>query len=142
MLSTIPRTLFKPSTTIVSRALTTHTMTSHNQSFLAQNLFNVEGWTCVVTGGGTGIGLMIAQAFANNGARVFITGRRKEVIENSAQKWGSALAHPKGAIVPVQCDNNDKKSILELVEAVKRQSKSLDVLVTRPARACESSRLT
>ncbi|KAI4527135.1 NAD(P)-binding protein [Schizophyllum commune Loenen D] len=129
MLRTISRTLFKPTITAASRALTTHTMTSHNQSFLAQNLFNVEGWTCVVTGGGTGIGLMIAQAFANNGARVFITGRRKEVIESTAQRWGSALAHPKGAIVPVQCDNNDKKSILELVEAVKRDSKSVDVLV-------------
>ncbi|TRM68727.1 hypothetical protein BD626DRAFT_395007 [Schizophyllum amplum] len=104
-------------------------MTSHNNHFTAQHLFSVEGWTCVVTGGGTGIGLMIAQAFANNGARVFITGRRQEVLENTAKKWGADLAHEKGEIIPVQCDHTDKKSIMELVEAVKKTGQGVDVLV-------------
>jgi len=30
-------------------------------------LFSVEGWVCLITGGGTGIGLMCAQALATNG---------------------------------------------------------------------------
>ena len=30
----------------------------------ASRLFSVEGWVCLVTGGGTGIGLMCAQALA------------------------------------------------------------------------------
>ncbi len=33
----------------------------------AKRLFSVEGWVCLVTGGGTGIGLMCAQALAANG---------------------------------------------------------------------------
>lgn len=32
-----------------------------------QNLFSVKGYVCVVTGGGTGIGLMATQALAANG---------------------------------------------------------------------------
>ncbi len=32
-----------------------------------QDLFSVKGYVCVVTGGGTGIGLMATQALAANG---------------------------------------------------------------------------
>lgn len=46
-------------------------MPSENQNnFKVENLFGVKDWVAVVTGGGTGIGLMAAQALANNGAKV------------------------------------------------------------------------
>jgi hypothetical protein len=50
-------------------AKTTHKMAATHQ-FDASKLFDVSGYVCVVTGGGTGIGLMCSQALAANGAKV------------------------------------------------------------------------
>jgi len=44
----------------------------------------LNGKHALVTGGGTGIGLAIAQALAAQGAQVTITGRRAEVLEKVA----------------------------------------------------------
>src|SRR4051794_36803920 len=57
------------------------TMASSQRSNLQiSKLFDVSKLTAVVTGGGTGIGLMITQALQSNGAKVYITGRREEAL--------------------------------------------------------------
>ena len=104
-------------------------MAAENAKFAAPRLFNVEGWVAVVTGGGTGIGLMIAQAFANNGARVYITGRRPEALQTAVQNWGKSLVHPRGQLIPVPADCTDKSSIEHLVKEVGKNEKHVDVLV-------------
>lgn len=70
----------------------------HTHCLQAGKLFNVDGWVCLVTGGGTGIGLMNAQALAANGAKVYITGRRFEVLENAAREHSPNEG--KGEIIP------------------------------------------
>lgn len=65
------------------------------QELQAQNLFDVSGFVAVVTGGGSGIGLMATQTLAANGARVYIIGRRQEVLNRVAERYSS-----KGQIFP------------------------------------------
>jgi len=72
---------------------------------------------------------MISQAFANNGARVYITGRRLDVLQTAAKTWGSSLSHPKGRIIPIECDITSKPSIQRLVEEVRQKEDHVDLLV-------------
>ncbi|KAI0737735.1 NAD-P-binding protein [Daedaleopsis nitida] len=104
-------------------------MSTENAKLGTSRLFNVEDWVCVVTGGGTGIGLMIAQAFANNGARVYITGRRPEALQTAVKTWGKSLAHPRGQLIPMPADITNKASIDGLVKEIYKKEKHVDVLV-------------
>lgn len=61
-------------------------MSSHKE-LESNTLFSVRDLTAVVTGGGTGIGLMAAQTLAANGARVYIVGRREEPLHKVAEKY-------------------------------------------------------
>ncbi|KAI0859219.1 short-chain dehydrogenase [Xylaria cubensis] len=47
-------------------------------------LFRVDGMVAIITGGGTGIGQMMAKALANAGAKVYILGRRASALEAAA----------------------------------------------------------
>ena len=64
-------------------------------SCAASNLFNVKDKVVVITGGGTGIGRWLAEGFIENGARVWIIGRRKEVLEKTIkeikEKYGGEI---------------------------------------------------
>src|ERR1700730_8036494 len=45
----------------------------------------MNGKTALVTGASSGIGRAIAQRFADDGARVYLTGRRKDELEAAAE---------------------------------------------------------
>jgi len=63
-------------------------MSSHpNKEFESSNLFDCSKITAIVTGGGSGIGLMITQALVANGAKVYITGRREEALDKVVEKY-------------------------------------------------------
>src|SRR4051812_14547676 len=55
--------------------------------------------TAIVTGGGTGIGLAVAERLRKQGMAVTITGRRREVLEAAAIRLG-ATAVPFDAADP------------------------------------------
>ncbi|MDR0793836.1 MAG: SDR family oxidoreductase [Chitinophagaceae bacterium] len=57
------------------------------------NLFSLTGKTALITGGGTGIGLAITKAMVENGAKVIITGRRKEALQEACDLLGSMAAY-------------------------------------------------
>ncbi|KAG2131785.1 NAD(P)-binding protein [Suillus clintonianus] len=102
-------------------------MTSSTSASIHTNpaaLFGVEGQVAVVTGGGTGIGLMIATALENNGATVYIIGRRLEVIEKAAKENNKF-----GKLIPLQGDITCRQSLTELVEIVRTRHGYIDLLV-------------
>ena len=45
------------------------------------SLFNVQGQVAVVTGGGSGIGTMIATGLVQNGAKVYISSRKEKQLK-------------------------------------------------------------
>lgn len=61
-------------------------------------MFDLTGRVALVTGGGTGIGLMISQGLAANGAKVYITGRRLDVLQKIADSWTEGT----GSIIPYE----------------------------------------
>ena len=95
--------------------------------FDANKLFNVEGFTCVVTGGGTGIGLMASQALAANGAKVYITGRRTEALEKAAKSHDPDKG---GKIIPIgPCDVRKKEDLERTVKELESKEKYINLLV-------------
>ncbi|KAH7872311.1 uncharacterized protein C8R40DRAFT_1162224 [Lentinula edodes] len=101
-----------------------HGQRSDDHQFSPLKLFNVEGLVAVVTGGGSGIGLMMATALENNGAVVYIVGRRHEVLERAAQE-NSRFNN----IIPLQGDITNRESLLSVVQIVKARHGYIDLLV-------------
>jgi NAD(P)-dependent dehydrogenase (short-subunit alcohol dehydrogenase family) len=81
----------------------------------------LAGKTAVVTGGGSGIGFAAAQRFIEEGAFVYIFGRRREVLETAVAKLGENARAVAGSVA-------DLGDLDRLFETVKRERQNLDIL--------------
>ncbi|KAK0502762.1 hypothetical protein EDD18DRAFT_1457636 [Armillaria luteobubalina] len=88
-------------------------------------IISLSGRVGLVTGGGTGIGFMIAKAFAANGARVYITGRRLDVLEKAA----ATVTGVSGSIVPLRMDVTDEEDVKAGAKHIEEVDGKLDILV-------------
>jgi meso-butanediol dehydrogenase / (S,S)-butanediol dehydrogenase / diacetyl reductase len=83
----------------------------------------LEGKVVLITGGGTGIGTAIAERFVREGARVCITGRRQEMLDNVA----SSL--PAGMVATCPGDVSKYEDAQLMVEKTLSFGGKIDVLI-------------
>jgi NAD(P)-dependent dehydrogenase (short-subunit alcohol dehydrogenase family) len=75
----------------------------------------------LITGGGTGIGLATAERFVAEGARVYITGRRREQVEAAAATLGAS-------VTAIQGDMSDLDDVDRIFRTIEDDGSRLDVL--------------
>ncbi len=84
-------------------------------------MFDLTGKTALVTGATGGIGGAIARALHAQGARVAVSGTRREVLDALAAELGGAPVLP--------CDLADKDAVEALVPAAEAAMGQVDILV-------------
>lgn len=82
----------------------------------------LHGKIALITGGASGIGLASAQRLIEEGAFVFITGRRQDVLDNAAEALGSNAR-------AVQADVTKPEDLDRVFETIQKEKGHLDVLV-------------
>jgi 3-hydroxy acid dehydrogenase/malonic semialdehyde reductase len=87
---------------------------------------SLQGKTVLITGAGSGIGRSTAIAFAREGARVLICGRRREPLEELRQTLTSAGA---AAVHAFQLDVQNRAEVEEAIAKLPADWKDIDVLV-------------
>ncbi|KAI0084777.1 NAD(P)-binding protein [Irpex rosettiformis] len=107
-------------------------------SFSLDSIFDLKDRIAVVTGGGTGIGWMIAQGLATNGAKVYITGRRRDVLEKSIASFERKDGF--GEIFPIQMDVTSRESISAVKQELQAKEGKLHILINNAGQVGPVSR--
>ena len=84
---------------------------------------HLNGKVALITGGGSGIGASIAKRFVAEGAKVVITGRRKDALADTV------AALPEGTVLPFAGDVSSPDDAKAMVEATVKFGGKIDVLV-------------
>lgn len=75
----------------------------------------MDGERILVTGGGTGLGREMTEAFLKLGATVYICGRRQNKLEETAQELMDAHG---GKVVGIACDIRDADAINAMIDQI------------------------
>ena len=81
----------------------------------------LEGKVAVITGGSSGLALESAKRFVEEGAYVFITGRRQEALDDAVKLIGRNVTGVRG-------DAANLDDLDHLFETVKKQKGKIDIL--------------
>jgi 3-oxoacyl-[acyl-carrier protein] reductase len=93
-------------------------------------MFDLTGKTALVTGASGGIGGAIARALHAQGARLAVSGTRREALD--------ALAAELGAAAVLPCDLTDKDAVEALVPKAEQALGQLDILVANAGIAADN----
>jgi len=84
----------------------------------------LNGKIAAITGGSLGIGFAIAQALADEGCNLIISGRNQARLSRAAKELSK-----KTKVTALACDVRDPRSVKRMFTAITRKFKRLDILV-------------
>ena len=96
-----------------------------------QQLFNLQGKTALVTGGSRGLGLQMAQALGEAGARVVLTSRKAQDLEAAAAELQAQGIDAQW----IAADCAKEEDILRLVAETVQRVGPIDILVNNAGAA-------
>lgn len=85
-------------------------------------MFNLTNKVALITGGGSGIGFAIAQAMITAGAKVVITGRRENALQEAVASLGENASYQVNDVTVLE-------NLESLVEAIESSVGAIDILV-------------
>jgi gluconate 5-dehydrogenase len=108
-----------------------------------KKLLDLSGKVAVVTGGSRGLGLQIAEALGEMGARLALTARKKDELNSAVVHLGNQGIEA----VPFVCDIGRREQIAPFAEDAMKLFNKIDILVNNagatwgaPARASSVTR--
>src|SRR5467141_5115926 len=94
---------------------------------IGHSTLRLDGKVAVITGGGSGIGLATAQRFVDEGAHVFVMGRRRSELDKAKALIGDGLTTVAG-------DVTNSADLDKLFATVLEEEGGLDILVANSGR--------
>ncbi len=90
-----------------------------------KQLLDLTGKTALITGGSRGLGLQMTEALGEMGAKVIITARKKDELEEAVARLRSQGIQATSHV----CDIGKREAIAPLVDQVLKDFKRIDILV-------------
>ena len=97
-----------------------------------RQLFSVEGKIVLVTGGSRGIGEMIAAGFLANGAKVYISSRKADACQATADRLMERFG---GECIPIPADLSGLEGAQTVASAIGEREDHIDVVVNNAGQA-------
>jgi NAD(P)-dependent dehydrogenase (short-subunit alcohol dehydrogenase family) len=89
-----------------------------------KNLFDISGKVALVTGGSRGIGEMIAAGFVANGVKTYISARKTDACDATAERLSE-----QGECISIPADLSTMEGVTSLADEIKSREGQLDILV-------------
>ena len=89
------------------------------------DLLSLKGKTALVTGGSRGLGLQMAEALGEMGAKVAITARKKDELDQATERLRKGKIEAEAFV----CDIGKREQVAPLADAVLKKFGKVDILV-------------